>query len=113
MLRSVRRQRFSDWELCLVDDRSEAPHVREILAAAAGEDPRIRVSHRDSNGGIVAASNDALAMARGEFVVLLDHDDKLHPDALELVDGALSANPEADYLYTDEDKIDAAGHHSV
>jgi GT2 family glycosyltransferase len=112
MLKSVRRQGFADWELCLVDDCSAQPHVREILDAAAREDPRIRVSRREENGGIVAASNDALAMARGEFVVLLDHDDKLHPDALELVEEALAADPEVDYLYTDEDKIDEAGHHS-
>ena len=112
MLKSVRRQGFGDWELCLVDDCSEQPHVREILDAAAGVDDRFRVSRREENGGIVAASNDALAMARGEFVVLLDHDDKLHPDALELVAETLRADPEVDYLYTDEDKIDERGSHS-
>ena len=112
MLKSVRRQGFRDWELCLVDDCSREPHVRETLDAAARADSRIRLSRREENGGIVAASNDALAMAQGEFVVLLDHDDKLHPDALELVEEALAADPEVDYLYTDEDKIDEAGHHS-
>lgn len=112
MLRSVARQRFADWELCLVDDCSQQPHVREILAAAALGDSRVRVAYRDANAGIVAASNDALAMARGEFVVLLDHDDMLHPDALELVDEALQANPRADWAYTDEDKLDANGHHT-
>ena len=75
-------------------------------------DPRIRVRRRGANGGIVAASNDALAMARGEFIVLLDHDDKLHPDALTFVAEALDDEPEADYLYTDEDKIDRVGLHS-
>ena len=112
MLRSVHRQRFGDWELCLVDDFSALPHVCETIDAAAAADPRVRVRHRDANGGIVAASNDALEMAEGEFVVLLDHDDKLHPDALELVDEALRADPEIDYVYTDEDKIDEGGHHS-
>jgi len=112
MLRSVRRQRFADWELCLVDDCSQQPQVREILAAAALDDSRVRVAYRDANAGIVAASNDALGMARGEFVVLLDHDDMLHPDALELVDEALRANPRADYAYSDEDKLDANGHHT-
>jgi O-antigen biosynthesis protein len=112
MLRSVRRQRFDDWELCLVDDCSQLPHVRAILDAAALGNPRVRVAYRDANGGIVAASNDALEMADGEFVALLDHDDRLHPDALELADEALRARPEADYLYTDEDKLDPAGHHS-
>jgi GT2 family glycosyltransferase len=111
MLRSVRRQGFGDWELCLVDDASTQPHVREILAKAAAGDPRIRVAHRDRNGGIVAASDDALAMAGGEFVALLDHDDELHPDALEHVAAAIDADPQADYLYTDEDKIDLRGHH--
>jgi GT2 family glycosyltransferase len=112
MLNSVAAQRCGDWELCLVDDASKAPHVGEILERAQRADPRIRVRRREANGGIVAASNDALAMARGEFVVLLDHDDELHRDALSQVGKALDAEPEADYVYTDEDKIDAAGRRS-
>jgi GT2 family glycosyltransferase len=109
MLRSVRRQRFRNWELCLVDDASAQPHVAAILEVAQQRDPRIRLQRRTENGGIVAASNDALAMAGGEFIVLLDHDDKLHPDALAHVAEALDRVPEADYLYTDEDKIDRRG----
>jgi GT2 family glycosyltransferase len=70
------------------------------------------VQYREANGGIVAASNDALAMARGEFVALLDHDDELHPTALARVDEVLSAQPEVDYVYTDEDKIDPQGRHT-
>jgi GT2 family glycosyltransferase len=111
MLASVRRQRFGDWELCLVDDCSSEPHVGQMLERAQREDPRVRVMRRESNGGIVAASNDALAMATGEFVVLLDHDDELHPKALASVHAAIAASPEADYVYTDEDKIDRAGRH--
>ncbi len=111
MLRSVERQSCGDWELCLVDDASPSPHVGEMLAAAAAREPRIRVERRDENGGIVAASNDALRMAEGEFVALLDHDDALHPDALELVAEAIDAAPDVDYIYTDEDKIDRAGRH--
>jgi GT2 family glycosyltransferase len=111
MLKSVERQSFGDWELCLVDDASTSAHVGEALAQAAARDPRIRLVERATNGGIVAASNDALAMARGEFVALLDHDDALHPDALALVAEALDAAPQTDYVYTDEDKIDEAGHH--
>jgi GT2 family glycosyltransferase len=113
MLGSVRGQSFAEWELCLVDDASREPHVAEMLEAAQREDPRVRVQRRESNGGIVAASNDALAMARGEFVVLLDHDDMLHRAALTRVDEAIRAEPEADYVYTDEDKIDRAGKRSA
>jgi GT2 family glycosyltransferase len=109
MLRSMRRQSFDDWELCLVDDCSSEAHVGTMLEQAQREDNRIRVTRRKTNGGIVAASNDALAMAQGEFVALLDHDDELHPKALERVAAAIAAAPEADYIYTDEDKIDRAG----
>src|SRR5918994_4033830 len=109
MLRSVANQSFDDWELCLVDDCSTQPHVRQILEEAAAGDNRVRVRYRATNGGIVAASNDALAIASGEFVALLDHDDELHTDALRLVDEAITGEPQTDYVYTDEDKIDDAG----
>lgn len=112
MLRSVQRQSYGDWELCLVDDGSRQPHVREILNVAQRRDARIRVEYRESNAGIVVASNEAMAMARGEFLALLDHDDVLHPDALAHVAEAIDGTPEADYVYTDEDKLDLAGHHS-
>ena len=87
--------------------------MRAMLEGAQARDSRVRVHFREENGGIVAASNDALAMAGGEFVALLDHDDALHPDALALVDEALRTEPEADYAYTDEDKIDRAGRHEA
>lgn len=112
MLRSVRNQSCGDWELCLVDDGSQQPHVGEILERAAARDPRIKVKRLERNSGIVATSNAALEMASGEFVALLDHDDALHPDALAHVAEAIDASPEADYLYTDEDKIDMSGRHS-
>jgi GT2 family glycosyltransferase len=111
MLRSVADQTYGDWEHCLVDDgtAAEQPHIRQILDEAATRDPRVRVTYRSQNGGIVAASNDGLAMARGEFVALLDHDDELVPTALERVAEAIDAHDDVDYVYTDEDKIDEHG----
>jgi len=112
MLASVRAQTFADWEHCLVDDGSPSPAVVAVLEHAAAVDPRVRLVRRPANGGIVAASNDGLAMARGEFVALLDHDDELHPDALAAVAEAIRADPQVDYVYTDEDKLDERGRHS-
>lgn len=112
MLRSVANQSYGAWEHCLVDDGSAAPHIRQILDSAGETDARFRVAYRAQNAGIVAASNDALAMAEGDFVVLLDHDDLLHPDALAEVAEAIDAAPDADYVYTDEDKVDERGFHS-
>lgn len=109
---SVVAQDHTDWELCLVDDGSTGAHVRRTLTRAARRDPRVRVQHRPEQGGIVAASNDALGMAVGEFIVLLDHDDLLWPGALSALAGAIRQNPDVDYLYSDEDKVDEKGDHS-
>ncbi|MGB3410141.1 MAG: glycosyltransferase [Microthrixaceae bacterium] len=110
MVKSVQMQEFTDWELCMVDDGSPDPEVRDILRKLAAEDPRIRVEFREQNGGIVAASNDALAMCRGEFVSFLDHDDELYPGALPYTVEAIRADAEVDYVYTDEDKINELGY---
>src|SRR5207302_1808929 len=85
--------------------------VRVALAEFETLDPRIILMRRASNGGICAASQDALAQASGEFIALLDHDDLLAPRALSHVADVLAADTEIDYLYTDEDKVDGAGHH--
>lgn len=108
-LESVLAQTFTEWELCLVDDASPDAAVRTVLDEFARRDPRIRVRRRSKNGGIVAASNDGLEMATGEFVVLLDHDDLLTPDALAMVDAALLRDDQIDYVYSDEDKLSAKG----
>ena len=106
---SVRAQLYTDWELCICDDASTAPQVRPCLEAHAREDRRIKVVFSSPNGGISAASNAALALATGEYVGLLDHDDELTPDALFHVVKLLQDHPEADVIYSDEDKLDPLG----
>ncbi len=106
---SVQAQEHADWEWILVDDASPDAEVRQVIARAAAQDDRIRLVERATNGHIVAASNDAVAEARGEFLVFLDHDDLLTADALVEMARAIAAEPEADYLYSDEDKVGADG----
>ena len=101
----MQSQTFADWEWCVVDDCSTRPEVRSALASLGHADPRIRVLRRDTNGGIVAASNDALAMCRGEFVAFLDHDDSLVPTALEQMASTLGATGDVDYVYSDETHV--------
>ena len=110
-IKSVVKQNFPDWEWCVVNDCSPDPRIRKILDRWATKDSRIRVMHRTVNGGIVAASQDGLDMATGEFVALLDHDDKLAERALGVINRELNTDDEIDYLYTDEDKIDPKGRH--
>lgn len=109
MIQSVRDQSFEDWQLVLVDDLSPDAAVRDALHRAAAADARITVVERQTNGGICAASNDAVDAARGEFLALLDHDDLLTPDALAQMHAAIEREPEADYLYSDEDKVNEDG----
>ncbi|MDG1266115.1 MAG: glycosyltransferase, partial [Ilumatobacter sp.] len=104
-LASVVAQTYSGpVEHVVVDDASTRADVRSLLD---GLEPRPgrTVIRRDDNGGIVAASNDALAAATGEFVVLVDHDDVLAPQALELLAELLDADPGIDVAYSDHDLL--------
>lgn len=105
LLRSVQDQKFGDWELCLVNDGGADSTVAAILEEAAALDERVHLRSRSENGGISSATNEALAMARGEYVAFLDHDDRLADDALAVVATRLARNPQIDVLYTDEDHI--------
>lgn len=108
-IESVLAQTFRDWELILVDDCSTAPGVRDLLRSYAGRDHRVKVVERETNGHIVAASNDALEAATGQFVALLDHDDQLTPQALGRNAELVAKYDDLDYVYSDEDHIDAKG----
>ena len=106
-IESVRAQTYRDWELCIADDASTSSAVRDLLARL--RDPRIRVTFCPRRGGISSASNAALALASGEFIALLDHDDELDPHALAHLAQAVLDEPQANLLYSDEDKIDLRG----
>ena len=107
-IESVRQQIYPHWQLCIADDASTNAATVACLAEYSG-DPRIRVTRRTTNGHISAASNDALALASGDFVALLDHDDELSPDALAEMVKAINRQPDADVFYSDEDKLTTSG----
>src|SRR5262249_41616945 len=105
-LDSVISQGYRRWELCVVDDGSDSPEINEVLREFSRREPeRMRVTHLQSNAGIAAATNAAFALSRGEYVCFLDHDDLLAPTALEEIALAIQATPQADMLYSDEDKV--------
>lgn len=106
---SVRTQSYPNWELCIADDASTDPEIRPLLERYAQMDKRIKVVFRERNGHISAASNSALALAQGEWIALLDHDDLLAEHALFWVVDAINKQPACRLIYSDEDKIDEAG----
>ncbi|MBC8638554.1 glycosyltransferase [Caballeronia sp. EK] len=109
MIESVRAQLYPHWELCICDDASTEAHVWPMLCDYARRDDRIKVMRRSANGHICAASNDACALASGEFIALLDHDDLLAEHALLMVVRYLSRHPDARMFFSDEDKLAADG----
>ena len=108
-IESVCRQSYPNWELCICDDCSSTVSVKTILKSYQAIDPRIKLIFREKNGHICEASNDALSLATGEYVALLDHDDILADNALYWVARELQKKPQANLIYSDEDKVNDDG----
>jgi len=111
-LDSLRKQVHGDsieWELCAYDDGSDQPEIERLLASVASEDGRIRIFGSSVNQGIAAATNSAAEHANGDFLVFIDQGDELAHDALAEIALALAEHPDADLLYTDDDKIEIDG----
>ena len=108
-IESVLHQIYDNWELCIADDGSDQPHIRETLNFYQQKDARIKVKYLNENQGVSGASNEALAMANGEFIGFLDHDDQLLPNALYEVVLMLNRNASADFIYSDEILISKRG----
>ncbi|MDP5209207.1 glycosyltransferase [Microbulbifer sp. 2205BS26-8] len=107
---SVLAQSYPHWQLCIADDASPDSQIRECLSAYQALDPRIQAVFRTENGHISAASNSALELATGGYIAFLDHDDILPSHALQRVCEEIEKSPQAQLIYSDEDKINRAGH---
>ncbi|OGW37110.1 MAG: hypothetical protein A2Y97_02380 [Nitrospirae bacterium RBG_13_39_12] len=108
MIESVIRQTYDNWELCLADASSES-FVKNIIENYRKEDERIKVKYLHKNYGIARNSNEALSIATGDFIALLDHDDELAPFAFFEVVRTMNENPDVDFIYSDRDKISYEG----
>ncbi len=106
---SVITQSYPYWELCIADDASSDTDTIRLLTKYTKKDDRIHVVFRNINGNISLASNAALAMAQGEYVAFLDHDDMLASNALLEVIKVINSRTDTKFIYSDEDKIDERG----
>ena len=109
LLESVRRQSYENWQLCLADG-SPDDKAKEFIEKHYGREKRIVYRKLEENGGISVNTNEAVALAAGEYLMLCDHDDTLEPDALYEIVKAIN-DTGADVLYTDEDKVSMDGRH--
>ena len=101
-------QTYSNWELCLADG---SPEQNIELKPIIEKDKRIKYKYLNENKGIAGNTNECIKMATGDFIALFDHDDLLPLHSLYEVVKAINENPDVEFIYTDEDKIDGNDGH--
>lgn len=109
-LESVENQIYDNWELCIIDDNSTKSSVRTILKNFAKQyNSKVKLKLLEDNIGVAGASNEAIKLATGDYITLLDHDDILTPDAIYTIVQYLNKNKEVKFFYSDEAIIDEKG----
>ncbi len=102
---SALNQKYKNFEICIVDDNSNNEETLSILKKYE-KNKKIKIIYRKKNGHISECLNSALMLAKGEYLVFLDHDDMLSPYALYENAKVINKNPNVKLIYSDEDKID-------
>ena len=105
LVESLQNQTYSNWELCLADG---SPEPISYMKEYPRKDSRIKYKVIGENKGISGNTNEALTLVTGDFIGLLDHDDLLPAFSLYEVVKAINENPQVEFLYTDEDKLEAS-----
>ena len=103
LVNCLKNQTYANWELCLADG---SPETNESLKKYYEDDERIKYKLLESNEGISGNTNEALKMVTGDYIGLLDHDDAIPIFALYEIVKCINENPEVEFIYTDEDKIE-------
>jgi O-antigen biosynthesis protein len=106
---SVVDQIYPNWQLCIADQASTQPHVQTVLKEYASQYSQIKILYQTQSSCMAECSNSALSLATGEFIAVLNQEDLLTADALYELVLLLNRHPEADFIYSDEDKVDASG----
>ena len=107
LLDTLKAQTYNNFEVILYDGASTRAETLRLLEKAEAN-PHFRVFHGKENRGISGNTNEAVALARGEYTALCDHDDLLAPDALWRAADCI-ARQHPDLIYSDEDRITESG----
>ena len=108
LLDSLEAQTYRNFEAVLYDGASTRPETVSILQSRCEKETRFRMIRGKENRGISGNTNAAVSLARGEYVALCDHDDRLSPDALWRVAECI-ASKHPDMVYSDEDRLTENG----
>lgn len=103
LIECINKQTYTNWEICLADGSTEEnKNIKKINELYRG---KIKYKYLNTNKGISGNTNEAIKLATGDFIALMDQDDLLPPNSLFEVVKAINTNPEVEFIYTDEDKI--------
>lgn len=110
MLDSVANQTYAGWELCIVDgsEAGQESEAAQLVCQYAGQDSRIKYMALEENQGITGSLNMAFGASAGDYICVLNHDDRLTEDALYCIVSKMQWEF-PDIIYTDEDKMSADG----
>ena len=109
-LLSVAYQTYDNWEVCIVDDCSGMPELAGIIAEFGKAFPgKVKFAVNQTNSHISVTSNNCLGLATGDYCALLDHDDRLLPNALGEMVRYINVHGQPDILYSDERTVDGDG----
>lgn len=103
MVNSLINQTYDNWELCLADGSNEQNKELEEIYQ---KDSRIKYHFIGENKGISGNTNEAIKLASGDYIALLDHDDFLPAFSLYEIVKNINKNPDVEFIYTDEDKCE-------
>ena len=103
LVNCMKNQTYSNWELCLADG---SPVPLEFRNKYIAGDERIRYKTISENKGISGNTNEALSLATGDYIGLLDHDDYLPEYSLYEIVKTINENKDVEFIYTDEDKFE-------
>ena len=104
---SIQKQFYQNFEIIVYDDASKSIEIDNYLKGSGFKN--LRVFYNKKNSGISETSNNAVKKSKGEYLVFLDHDDTLSPNALYEIVKVLNKNRDIDYIYSDEDKLSKKG----
>jgi hypothetical protein len=107
-IQSVIKQYYDNWELCIVDDASTLLATKQLLSYYGKKDSRIKIQFNSLNQKVSVTTNKAIANASGDYVVFMDHDDILEPQALLRIAEVINLTA-ADFIYADEILISQDG----
>jgi glycosyltransferase involved in cell wall biosynthesis len=104
MIESVRSQIYKNWELILIVDGSVSEEISGYLSSLAG-DSRIRIFPLSERQNIMGALLNGRLQASGDYIVPIDSDDLITPDAIWILASVIGTHGHPEYLYSDEDHI--------